>query len=95
MPSFEAIPSSDAALAQLMADQAALYSTLEKLTTTVKRLSSRKGMQDLREREAAPPEAPPVGSDKATLLRHYGMAGKVGPAFAQAQLQLEHRRDLQ
>jgi len=90
-PSEPPTQSSDAVLAQLMADQASLYSTLEKLTTTVKRLSSRNGMRELRERDENPGE-PPVGSDKVTLLRHYGMSGKVGPAFAQAQLSLEARR---
>lgn len=85
-------PTSDAVLAQMQADQAALFSTLEKLTTTVKRVSSRAGMRDLREREHAAPEAPPVGASKAELLRHYGMSGKIGPAFAQAQLELETSR---
>lgn len=78
-----------AALAQLAADQAALFSTLEKLTTTVKRLSSRHGMQDLRERSSPSQTDPPPGTSKAELLRHYGMSGKVGPAFAQAQLDIE------
>ena len=84
-------PGSDAALAQVQADQAALFSTLEKLTTTVKRLSSRQGMRDLRDRDHSA-EAPPVGASKAQLLRHYGMSGKIGPAFAQAQLDLEASR---
>jgi len=83
-----ATPPSEAQLATLAADQAELFSTLGKLTTTVKRLSSRAGMQDYRER-AATVEAPPIGTSKAELLRHYGMSGKVGPAFAQAQLDLE------
>jgi len=84
-------PSSEAALAQVRADQAELFSTLEKLTTTVKRLSSRQGMRELRE---APPlrDDPPQGTSKADLLRHYGMSGKVGPAFAQAQLDLERNK---
>jgi len=83
-------PLSEAQLATLAADQAELFSTLGKLTTTVKRLSSRAGMQELRERREAP-EAPPVGTSKAELLKHYGMSGKVGPAFAQAQLELERK----
>lgn len=88
-PSPEATQNSDAlTLAQLAVDQAALFSTLEKLTTTVKRLSSRHGMRDLRERERT--EAPPVGTPKAELLRHYGFAGKAGPDFARQQLEFEH-----
>lgn len=82
-------PGSDAALAAIAADQAALYSTLEKLTTTVKRLSSRAGMQDLRERESQPAAPPPVGTDKAALYRHYGIAGKTPRQIAQHQLDLE------
>lgn len=86
---------SESRMARLAADQAELFSTLEKLTTTVKRLSSRQGMRDARERDAAEASnsAPPVGTSKADLLRHYGMSGKVGPAFAQAQLELEHSRE--
>lgn len=76
-------------IASLQADQAASYSTLEKLTTTVKRLSSRQGMRDRRDRDQAEFDDPPKGTSKADLLRHYGMSGKVGPAFAQAQLELE------
>jgi len=80
-------------LARLEADQAELFSTLGKLTTTVKRLSSRAGMQDFRDRERAETgEPPPRGTAKAELLRYYGMSGKVGPAFAQAQLQLEQNQ---
>lgn len=82
-----------AALAAMQADQVALFSTLEKLTTSMKRLSSRSGMRELREREEAGSNSdPPAGTSKAELLRHYGMAGKVGPAFAEAQQQLEFRR---
>lgn len=79
-------------LAAMAADQAALFSTLEKLTTTVKRLSSRQGMRDVRDRQAASGDAttdPPIGAPKADLYRHYGMAGKVGPAFARAQQEFE------
>jgi uncharacterized protein YlxW (UPF0749 family) len=94
-------PSQDlrSALASLQADQAELYATLEKLTTTVKRLSSRAGMQELREQRnghessgrASGQNPPPTGAPKAELLRYYGMAGKVGPQFAQAQLDIERR----
>lgn len=87
-------PPSEAHLARLEADQAELFSTLEKLSTTVKRLSSRAGMQDVRARSAQADQAPPRGAPKAALLQHYGMSGKVGPAFAQAQLELEARTRL-
>lgn len=67
-----------------------MFSTLEKLTTTVKRISSRQGMRDLREREAEDAAAPPPpGTSKAALLRYYGLSGKVGPAFARKQMEFE------
>lgn len=77
-------------LETLEADQVALSSNLEKVCTTAKRLTSRAGMQDLRERRRESSSAPPPpGAPKAELLKYYGMSGKVGPAFAQAQLDLE------
>lgn len=82
-----------AALAAVQADQAVLFSTLEKLTTTMKRLSSRAGMRELREKEQADSNsAPPPGASKAEVLRFYKMAGKVGPEFARAQQELELSR---
>lgn len=77
-------------LASLREDVGSLFSTLEKNSTTLKRLSSRAGMRETRERQASA-SAPPVGAPKAELLRHYGMSGKVGPEFARAQQQLEFR----
>lgn len=95
-PSEPQAPSSlDSRLAQLEADQAALYSTLEKLTTTVKRLSSRSGMRELRENRQSELTTPPPGTAKADLLRHYGMAGKVGPDFHRAQQELEAKLRVQ
>lgn len=76
------------ALAQMQADQADLSSAVEKITTTVKRLTARQGMRDVRERREAS-AVPGTGASKLELLRHYGLAGKVGPAFAQRQLELE------
>jgi hypothetical protein len=67
-------PPSDAKLAQLAADQAECFSALEKLATTTKRLSSRKGMQDVRARQANDP--PPIGAPKSELRRHYGITGR-------------------
>lgn len=75
-------------IASLRADVDSLCSTLEKNSTTLKRLSSRQGMRELRERKESG-SVPPRGAGKAELLRHYGFSGKVGPAFAQAQLQME------
>lgn len=83
----EVTPTFAAELAQLATDQASLFSTLEKLNTTVKRLSSRQGMRDVRERGSSEP--PPIGTPKAELLRHYGMSGLVGPEFARKQQQLD------
>jgi len=79
-----ATPPSETKLAALSADQAELFSTLEKLTTTVKRLSSRSGMQQLRERDPGPP---PPGASKAEVRRYYGFTHD-GPEFAKHQLQL-------
>lgn len=75
---------SDAKLAGVLADQAELFSTLGKLTTTVKRLSSRHGMQDLRERHSSPAGPPPLGDKKAA--REFFLAGKTP-----AQLHLIHK----
>jgi len=84
-PSPEVTPDSvQAQIAQLQADQAALFATLERLTTTVKRLSSRNGMRELREREA-----PPIGTPKSELRKFYGIAGMPGPAQAEMQLKRE------
>lgn len=77
-------------LASLQADVSALYASFEKMNTTVRRLSSRAGMREVRERQRGAP--PPHGTPKAELLRYYGMNGKTGPAFAQAQLSLERNQ---
>lgn len=61
---------SDAVAAQINADLAESFSTLEKLTTTVKRLSSRHGMQDMRERRSTQ-GPPPPGASKAELRAYY------------------------
>lgn len=77
-------------VAQLQADQAALFSTLESVTTTVKRLSSRAGMKALREeRMTSTPEPPGPNASKAEKLAYYGLTGAVGPAFARRQQELE------
>jgi len=66
------------------ADQAELFSTLQKLTTTLRRLSSRAGMEDLRARSANEP--PPVGTPKAQLREHYGLVGKSPQDVARLQV---------
>jgi len=47
-------PPSESTLSKLAIDQAALFSQLDSLATTVKRLSSRRGMAELRESRANP-----------------------------------------
>jgi len=79
--SLQETPVSAARLETLAADQAEFASTLQKLTTTVKRLSSRYGMAELRERRADEP--PPVGTPKAELRLWYQ---KNGPAAARRVL---------
>jgi len=76
-------------IADIQVDVSALFSTMEKLCTTVNRLSSRQGMRDLRSRTAEP-EVPPPGAPKAELYKHYGF-GMNGPGFAQRQLELERK----
>lgn len=80
------MPPSDARLAKVETDQAELFSILGKLTTTTKRLSSRAGMQDVRERQQNSP--PPLGATKAQLRQHYGIVGLSGPEQARRQLQM-------
>jgi hypothetical protein len=75
-------------LRELELEVVSLSSSFEKVTKQLMRLNSRAGMRELRE-QSSHSEAPPVGAPKADLLKHYGMSGKVGPSFAQAQLELE------
>lgn len=75
----------EARFARIEADQAELFSTLERVTTTTKRLTSRAG---LRERQNSP-DALPVGTPKAELRKAYGIAGMSGPEQARMQLQRE------
>lgn len=68
---------SESTLAKLEVDQAELFSSLGSLAKTVKRLSSRYGMQETRERQAGPQqEEIPLGLSKQELRRRMGLAGK-------------------
>lgn len=73
-------PPSDAKLAALSADLAESFSTLEKLTTTVRRLSSRHGMEEMRARRSTQ-GPPPPGAGKAEL-RSYAMRTGQLPGLA-------------
>jgi len=77
-------PPSEGTLAQMQADQVALFSAVEKIANTVKRISSRHAMQETRAQDSQE-----LTGSKADMLRKLGMAGKVGPQFAQAQLEYE------
>jgi hypothetical protein len=69
---------SETRFAAIEADQAELFSTLQKLTTTVKRLSSRAGMELVRDRQSGGP--PPPGTPKAELRRYYSVnPGQIDP----------------
>jgi len=70
--------------AKVEAEQAELFSTLQKLTTTLRRLSSRAGMEDLRERRSNDP--PPIGTPKAQLREHYKLTGLSSQQIAQRQM---------
>jgi len=101
-PATESTPTSAVDLANIQADQAALFSTLEKLTTTVKRLSSRAGMEDVRARRKGETSdhstsgtPPPQGTNKADLWRYYMPGATAGPEFAKRQQLIEsdqHKR---
>lgn len=85
-------PTSAARFETLEAEQAEFALSLQKLSSTVKRLSSRYGMAELRERREADAQ-PPVGAPKAQLrlwaARRTGVMPGVGPEFAKAQLKFE------
>lgn len=63
-----------------------LNSDLESLLESHKRLRSREGMRELREKRSR--KTTPQHESKSELLERLGMAGKTGPAFAAAQLAL-------
>jgi len=79
-----ASPPSDAKLIELAVDQASLSSTVQSLATTIKRLSSRSGMQDIRERRSQS-GPPPPGASKRELREYYGISGVSGPDQARRQ----------
>lgn len=65
-------PASDERLAKVEAEQAQLWSTLESLTTTLKRISSRRAMANLRGTPSGD-EPPPPGTSKQDLRKFYGL----------------------
>lgn len=71
---------SDVKLAAVHSDLAELSSTLQKLTTTVRRLSSRHGMQDMRERRSQQDQPPPPGNKAAA--RAFYLHGKTPAQIA-------------
>lgn len=87
---FESTATSDVRLAKIEAEHAALLSTLQKNTSTLARLSSRQGMQALRERQATDTadadDPPPVGASKAQLRDFYLTKGKRGAPKNQLSL---------
>ncbi len=68
----------------LEAQIADLNSNFESLLESHKRLRSRQGMKDLREKRGTDATRQP--ETKAQLLARLGLAGKAGPDFARAQL---------
>lgn len=78
-------------LRDLEVELASLSSSFEKVTKLVQRLNSRAGMRELRAAGESAESPPPLGAPKADILRFAGMAGKVGPEFARAQLAREKK----
>lgn len=80
-------PPSESTLSKVVADVADLNSSFQSLARTLKRLSSRHGMQELREHRATAEAPPPIGTSKAELRRYYGLQAS-GPEFAKRQLSI-------
>jgi len=68
-----------------------LNSHLDGLLESHKRLRSREGMRELRERRLTANTRQP--ETKAQLLQRMGLSGKAGPEFARAQLSLVGNAD--
>jgi len=62
------------AFEELREEVTSLSLGLEGLRKSVKKLNGYKAVEKFREREAS--EAPPLGTSKAQLRQHYGLAGK-------------------
>lgn len=93
-PASEPATPTSGQLAQLQADQAELFASLEKISQTMKRLSSRAAVQDHRARRNESDSnspAPPVGASKDDLRRHYipGMNHQEVARAAQARIAKE------
>jgi len=87
-------PTSAARFETLEAEQVEFASSLQKISKTVKRLSSRYGMEELRERRGnEETDAPPIGAPKTELRawasRKVGAQIGQGPEFARQQLKYE------
>lgn len=80
-------PPSASTLSKVVADVAELNSSFQSLARTLKRLSSRHGMAELREERANHSGPPPIGTPKPMLRQYYGLT-QSGPEFARRQLQL-------
>jgi hypothetical protein len=76
-------------LREMEAETAELSASFENLLASHKRLRSRQGMQTLREKRGGTPAV----ETKAQLLARMGLAGKSGPEFARAQLQMVSNAD--
>lgn len=68
-----------------------LSSHLDGLLESHKRLRSREGMRELREKRSTASTRQP--ETKAQILQRMGLAGKAGPEFARAQLSLVGNAD--
>lgn len=88
-PQEKDLPPLESRLRDLEVELASLSSSFEKVTKLVQRLNSRAGMRELRAAEGSAESPPPLGAPKADILRFAGMAGKLGPDFARAQLAKE------
>jgi hypothetical protein len=90
-PSPALTEASESRFAKIETDQAELFSILQKLNTTLRRLSSRAGMQDLRERRSS--DAPPLGTPKAQLREFYKLNGMSPQQVAQRQMFTERQQE--
>lgn len=78
----------------LEAQIADLNSSFDALMDSHKRLRSRSGMRELREKDQQREgEPPPPGASKEEVRAYYGLSGKVGPDWARQQMSIAKRGD--